>query len=148
MVGRTPMTWDELFARWSSLAAARRRQDAELLLRDARKRVSRNDEADWRWLEQALTDPERKFFVSQVFRWQPVPARLLAPFVRAAVTDVNKSVNRDFLEPCVESFGHDAVRRELDELRASGAATQYWYDAAMYWMPSLSNLRRSSSDKE
>jgi hypothetical protein len=42
------MTWDELFSQWSALEAARRRQDAQLVLRDARKRVGSNDDADWR----------------------------------------------------------------------------------------------------
>lgn len=139
------MTWDELFSQWSALEAARRRQDAQLVLRDARKRVGSNNDADWRWFAEALADPARKYFVADVFRFQPVPKRLFDPFMRAAVLDVNYSNNRLFLTPCIESFGRDAVRAELDRMRESGVATEDMHRAGMYWMGQGSSDRRSGA---
>jgi hypothetical protein len=139
------MTWDELFSQWSELEAARRRQDAELVLRDARKRVSRNGEEDWEWLTEALADPARKYFVADVFRLQPVPKRLFAALMRAAVVDVNYSNNRLFLTPCIESFGRDMVLAELNRLRDSGIATADMHRAGMYWMGQGTSQRRSGA---
>jgi hypothetical protein len=139
------MTWDELFSQWSALEAARRRQDAQLILRDARKRVSSNDDADWKWLTEALADPARKYFVVDVFRFQPVPKRLFSAFMRAAVLDVNYSNNRPFLTACIESFGREAVLAELDRLRESGVATDDMHRAGMYWLGLGTSARRSGA---
>ena len=139
------MAWDELFPQWSALEAARRRQDAQRVLRDARKRIGRNNDADWQWLTEALADPARKYFVADVFRFQPVPRRLFAAFMRAAVLDVNYSNNRLFLTPCIESFGRETVLAELDRMRESGVATDDMHRAGMYWMGQGSSKRRSDA---
>ena len=139
------MTWSELLSQWSTLERARRRQDAQLVLRDARKRVASNGDADWHWLVEALGDPARKYFVSEVFRFQPVPKRLFDAFMRAAVVDVNYSNNRLFLTPCLESFGRAATLAALDRLRDAGVATPDMHRAAMYWMADGSDHRRSGA---
>jgi hypothetical protein len=142
------MTWDELFSQWSALEAARRRQDAQFVLRDARKRVSSNDDTDWLWLREALADPSRKYFVADVFRFQPVPKRLFPAFMRAAVLDVNYGNNRLFLTPCIESFGREAVLVELNRLRESGTASDDMHRAGMYWAEQVPYERRSGSRSE
>jgi hypothetical protein len=140
------MTWDELFSQWSALEAARRRQDAQLALRDARKRVASNDDADWQWLTEALADSARKYFVAGVFRFQPVPKRLFAAFIQAAVLDVNYSNNRLFLRPCIESFGRELVLAELDRLRDSGTATPDMHRAGMYWLGQVTSPPQSGEE--
>jgi hypothetical protein len=127
------MTWDEYYCRWSEV---RRKsgQDVHLRMQEARKRVAENTPDDWCWLEAALTDANRKWFVALLFKFQPVPRRFVVPLLRAAVLERNPSLNRAFIEPCVRSFGGGRVLSELlgylesgtDEEKAGAASALYW----------------------
>jgi len=101
---------------------------------EARKAFQTSEEADWRWLAEALEDDDKKWFVSEVFRECPVPKPLFEPFIRAAIYETNPSLNRQFMEPCVDSFGHRRVNERLldyvegnDNFEIAGAV------AALYW---------------
>ena len=141
------MTWEELFAHWSSLVVQRSNHDAELYLRELRRRVALNTESEWRWLEAALADRERKHFVTRVFHLQPIPRRLLFAFARAAVVDSDVSSSRSYIDPCVETFGRSVVEKELEALRRSGVATDDLYEGAMYWVRSAHPFRRGTPDQ-
>src|SRR3954471_10467086 len=106
------MTWDEHYRTWSEVRGDPG-QEALRQMQAARRRVAENTPDDWRWLAGALDDPERKWFVADVFKFQPVPKRLFTTMLRAGVLERNPSFNRAFIEPCVRSFGG---RRVLEEL--------------------------------
>ena len=107
------MTWEEHYRLWSETHLGRRRAEAHERLQEARKRVAQNSTEDWQWLRAALDDPPKKWFVAKVFRSQSVPKRLMAGMLRAAVYERNPSLNRDFIEPCMRSFGVRRVHEEL-----------------------------------
>jgi hypothetical protein len=113
------MTWDDHYRLWSEV---RRQpgQEAHWRMQAARKRVSENTPDDWRWLRGALADPERKWFVAGVFKFQPVAKRLFEPMLRAGVLERNPSFNRVFIEPCVRSFGGRRVLEQLLRYLESG----------------------------
>jgi hypothetical protein len=133
------MSWDDHYREWSEACANRRNAEAYSCLQKARKRVSENTLDDWTWLQSALANPEKKWFVARLFERQPIPRSLLPAMVRAAVENVDASSNRWIIEPCMETFGREEVVNELDKLREGGIATVERYEAAMYW------LRRDTS---
>ncbi|HEU4556229.1 MAG TPA: hypothetical protein VFS20_00220 [Longimicrobium sp.] len=126
-------TWDEHYRLWSEVHRGSWEQ-AEELVRAARKRVGRNTPDDWQWLAEALADAERKWFVAQVFENHPVPTRLLGPMLRAGVLERDPSANRMFIEPCVSSLGARRVLEVLlgyletgtDAEKAGAASARYW----------------------
>lgn len=131
------MMWDEQYQLWSD-ACRRPGQEAHWRMQAARKCVARNTPDDWRWLEEGLSDPDRKRFVAAVFRFQPVPRRLFGPMLHAGVLERNPSLNRMFIEPCVRSHGAGRVLRALlgylesgtDAEKAGAASAVYQADWA------------------
>jgi hypothetical protein len=114
------MTWDEHYRLWSD-AHRKPGQEAHWRMQAARKGVAQNSPDDWRWLETGLTDPERKWFVAAVFRFQPVPKRLFGPMLRAGVLERDPSLNKAFIEPCVRSHGARRVIQALLRYLESGS---------------------------
>jgi hypothetical protein len=127
------MTWGEHYRLWCKV---RRQpgQEAHRRMQAARLRVAQNTPDDWRWLAESLNDPDRKWFVAQVFQFQPVPKRLFKSMLRAGVLERNPSLNRVFIEPCVRSLGGRRVLEELlrylecgtDVEKAGAASAFYW----------------------
>ncbi len=130
------MDWAEHFSLWLKVRDQRGPQ-AHLRLQEARKRVQKNTSADWQWLSDSLANAERKFFVALVFKRQPVPKRLLAAFVHAAVLERDPSGNRWYIEPCVRSWGSREIYLRLlsylqtgsNEEKAGAASALYWAGA-------------------
>ncbi len=83
--------------------------------------LSKATAEDWKLLEDALHDQERKWLVAEVFSKTPVPKRLLDAMLRAAVYEVNPSFNRCFVEPCIASYGHRVVNEALLEYVEKGS---------------------------
>jgi hypothetical protein len=142
------MTWDEHFFLWSE-ARQRREDEAHSRLQAARKRVAQNAPEDWQWLLAGLDDPQKKWFVAQVFRFQPVPKQLRAAMLRTGVYERNPSLNRQFIEPCVRSYGSRWVKEEwLRYLESGTNAEKTGAASALYWsggMPDgedVDNLRQ------
>jgi hypothetical protein len=127
------MTWDEHYTRWRDAKAARRGAEAHDRLQAARQRVSENTPEDWEWLRTALRDTEKKWFVALVFIRQPIPRRLFADFMQAAVVDVDPSTNEWLLRPCLETYGRDAVLGALDRLKSLGVVPEERIGWALYW---------------
>ncbi|UCH21781.1 MAG: hypothetical protein JSU83_00485 [Deltaproteobacteria bacterium] len=113
------MTWDEHYQLWSE-ARKRPGPDAHLRMQEARKRVGKNNPDDWLWLKESLSDSERKRFVGEVFKFQPVAKRLFASMLYAGVMERDPSRNRAFIDPCVRSFGARRVLEELLRFLCSG----------------------------
>ena len=63
-----------------------------------------NEDTDW--LTRALVDPQHKWFVVGFLEAAPsIADDLFAPILNAAVDEVNPSLNRLFIEPCIRAFG-------------------------------------------
>jgi hypothetical protein len=100
----------------------------------ARRTLAENTVEDWKWLERALEDPERKWFVADVFSEAPIPKRLLHAFVRAAVYEPDASRNQYFVKPCLRAYGGNrilnAVLRYLEhgtkQEKVGAAKAIYW----------------------
>jgi hypothetical protein len=105
-------SWDELYGLWAEVSRTPG-NDFQRLMHAARVRMARNTADDWRWLAEALDDADRKMFLAGIFKLHPVPGRLLAPMVRAAVLSPHVTAGRAFIPPCVRSLG---VRRVLQQL--------------------------------
>jgi hypothetical protein len=126
------LTLDELYDRWEK--ARRSATLSRTHVKAARQLVSSIRAAGWSWLEEALNDDRRKWFVAAFFRSYPVPRRMLKPMLFAGVLEKNPSYNRDFIEPCVKSFGPETLLIQLleylesgsDEEKAGAASALYW----------------------
>lgn len=127
------MEWNEYFDGWRE-AIGKLGPEAHLRMEAARKRVHTNTPADWQWLSASLKDPGRKIFVALVFERQPVPKRLLAPFLHAAVLERDPSRNRFYIAPCIRSWGDREINQRLlryletgsNEEKAGAASAFYW----------------------
>ncbi len=127
------MTWDDHYHLCVE-ASRKPGEEAFRRMQEARKRVAQNTPGDWQWLENALADPDRKWFVADVFKSQPVPRRLFGPMLRAGVLERNPSLNRRFVEPCVRSLGGGRVLAELLRyLEAGTNAEKAGAASALYW---------------
>ena len=107
------------------------RQDA---VKAARRRFQRPDKTDWQWLADSLNHESIKWFIAAVFKGYPVPKRLFEPFLQAAIHETNPSFNRQFVEPCIASFGHRIVNEYLlDVVESDDGAAIAGAVAALYW---------------
>src|ERR1700746_2926423 len=128
------MNWNEHYRLWAEACEAQSRAELDKWMKEARKRVAQNAPDDWQWIRAALDDPKKKWFVAGVFRFQPVPKRLLVGMLRTAVFERNPSANRAFIEPCLRSFGVRRVNEILlqylevgtNEEKAGAASAFYW----------------------
>lgn len=108
--------------------------DRQSAVQQARQILKNPTDSDWRWLNNGLEEEETKRFVAAVFLRYPVPKRLFNPFLDAAIRETNPSTNRQFVQPCVDSFGHrrvneyllDVVEGNCDESIAGAVAVLYW----------------------
>jgi hypothetical protein len=127
---------NELYESWASSRA-----NAAAAIKAARRLVASRGAEGWSWLSDALHDERRKWFVGAFFKSYPVPRRLVKEMIRAGVLEKNPSYNQSFIEPCVSSFGAEAVLTELwnylesgsDEEKAGAASALYWvpYDGSV-----------------
>jgi hypothetical protein len=128
------MDFDQLFESWRSALEIGDETALEDSVRSARRLTSSAGASGWNWLDSALQDENRKWFVAAVFGEQPVPKRLVDRMLHAGVLEKNPSFNRRFIQPCVESFGAAAVLFKLlgylqsgtDEEKAGAASVLYW----------------------
>ncbi|ATQ75146.1 hypothetical protein CR152_11920 [Massilia violaceinigra] len=127
------MSWDDHFSSWESVY----RQPGPAgfdRLQAARKRVATNTAEDWVWLANGLRDCRRRLFVALVFKLQPVPKRLLAPFIDAAVRELNPARSKFYVLPCVRTWGTMAVVTRLLATFESGSnEEQCGAVSALYW---------------
>ena len=104
-------------------------------IKAARELVASIRAPGWAWLAEALNDERRKRFVGAFFKSYPVPRRMLKQMVVAGVLEKNPSYNRDFIEPCVQSFGPETVLIQLLEYLESGTNEEKAGAVnAIYWV--------------
>ncbi|QDV17316.1 hypothetical protein Pan153_19510 [Gimesia panareensis] len=119
--------WDQLVSEFESGM-----QDAAA--RAGYRKLQNASEADWHWVVAALEDETQKWFVSAVFRVGPVPQRLFETMLQAAIQEVDPDSNRQFVLPCVKTFGYrkvnafllDVVEGDDDSEIAGAVAALYW----------------------
>lgn len=138
-------TLDELYDSWER--SRRHGGLAHSHIKAARQLVSSSRGAGWSWLAKALNDERRKRFVGAFFESYPVPRRMLKQMLIAGVLEKNPSYNRDFIQPCVQSFGAETVLIQLLEYLESGSNEEKAGAAsAFYWVrgdsDSTKDLRR------
>ncbi|PHQ34793.1 hypothetical protein [Rhodopirellula bahusiensis] len=121
-------------AKWTELANQFASEKKTEVVKVARRILQSPDASDWQWLSESLTDNHRKWFVAAIFRGYPVPKRLFEPFLQAAVSEPNPSLNQQFVEPCVKSYGHRSVNEYLLEVVESGDNSNIaGAVASLYW---------------
>ena len=102
---------------------------------DAIRRIAAPQPEDIHWLTEALADELRKRFVSRVARASgQMDEALCRPMLDAAINEVDPSLNRWFVEPCITAFGHRRVNEYLLDVVADG--TDYQKAGAvnaLYW---------------
>ena len=90
---------------------------------------------DVRWLTRALVLPQHKWFVVGLLQAAPSLAEpLFGPVMDAGVAELNPSLNRYFIEPCVRAFGVRRVNEYLLDLLEAGTDSQKAGAVnALYW---------------
>jgi hypothetical protein len=143
----TSERWEELSARYARADSQRRREEIAAEMRLLFDHVGEHPEHT-EWLADALTDPNRRWFVFAALRQAPqqVVAPLFDRLIRAAVYETNPSYNRWFVEPCVHGVGGEKTIeallryfREGSDFEKAGAVN------ALYWarlFPPTQQLRR------
>jgi hypothetical protein len=106
------------------------------IIAQAASQAAQLEEEDIAWFDDTLRqgDREKKFFVSAVFYKTTLDRRLLRPMLEAAIDEVDPSVNRIYVEPCMNACGARVVNETLldrveigNDLEIAGAVN------AMYW---------------
>jgi hypothetical protein len=131
--------WDSLYAEYaaarSAVLSGRKPAKRFELPKAAARRITNPEREDVRWLTEALRHAERKWFVAEVARRSKSLAEVFfTPMLDAGIDEVNPSLNRYFIEPCVTAFGHRRVNEYLlgvvesgTDFRKAGAVN------ALYW---------------
>ena len=127
------LTLDELYDSWEK--SRRHGGLAHSHIKAARELVASIRVPGWSWLAEALNDDRRKRFVAAFFKSYPVPRRMLKQMLLAGVLEKSPSYNRDFIQPCVQSFGPETVLIQLLEYLESGTNEEKAGAAnAIYWV--------------
>lgn len=89
------------------------------------------------WFLSALSHKDKKWFVAKVMSMaSPMPRTLLEPMLVAGLLERNPSTNRQFIEPCVKTFGGSTVANSLRTLATTLEATEHdGLAQALYWVP-------------
>jgi hypothetical protein len=128
------MSWEEAFDSYQTARRDGNHSALEQIAENARCMVSMSDAEDWKLLENALHDQEHKWLVAEVFAKVSVPRRLLNALLQASVYEVNPSLNRYFVEPCIASYGHRVVIEALLHYVEHGSAFEKAGAVnALYW---------------
>jgi hypothetical protein len=126
--------WEDLYHRFERARLGVASGDDLEVPDAAREAFARPSGEDVEWLIGALRDEGRKWLVAAVAEDVGVPEALFEPMLDAGIDEVNPSFNRQFIEPCMGSFGPRRVNEYLlnvvatgDDARKAGAVN------ALYW---------------
>jgi hypothetical protein len=143
MAESTP--WDALYEEYLN-ALPRLRIDPLPLVRSDPQTVSHArilgnpSPEDVRWLTRALALPQHKWFVVGLLEAAPsLSESLFGPVMDAGIAELNPSLNRYFIEPCIRAFGLRRVNEYLLDMLEAGTDSQkagavnalYWAQAAV-----------------
>lgn len=145
------MSWEELFDAY--LVARRHGKPSAIqpIVQEARRHLATATAEDWKTLRQALQHDERKWLVAAIFAQAPVPKRLFPAMIQAAIAEVNPSLNRYFVAPCLASYGYRPVNEALLAYVETGSnAEKAGAINALYWaqMPLTFPLEKTTPDSQ
>jgi hypothetical protein len=126
------------------------------IVKEARRLLSTATSADWERLSEALADDKQKWFVAAIFSEYPVPKRLVKAMIRAAIYEVNPSLNRAFISPCIASYGHRTVNEGLLEVvengtdfeKAGAVNALYWGGMSLSFPPNTNRFTLENATPE
>jgi len=143
------MDWEATYQEFAAAGLSKDYERQELLTRRARTALQNRRLKDLEWLVAALSNAERKWFVARALaRGRQMPRGLFAPMIRAAVYEVNPSLNRQFIEPCIWAFGPRPVNEALldylvggtDFEKAGAVNALYWASSPLMGMREAPDL--------
>lgn len=103
--------------------------------RDSRRGGPLDSPEAWAWVEAALADEDRRWFIAEVFNYSSAPRRLGMPFLQAGILERNPSSNRFLVEPGVAILGARKVYEVLTERLLTGSDIEKGGAAsAGYWV--------------
>ncbi len=135
------MDWEAQYQAW--LIAERDNEwddrPGRLILRATRKACHKGGDLDnpesWSWVEMALADSQRKWFVADVYNSRAAPKILGERFLRMGVAERDPSRNRWFIEPAVQALGPtQACLILLEYLKSGTDAEKAGAASAFYWV--------------
>ena len=136
----TAPTWDGQYAAWTAAQAIRQNDKIKrTIIRATRNAVRKGDVLDhadaWAWVERAVFDNERRWFVAAVFGHASAPRRVAEWLLHAGVLESDPSRNRWLIEPAVGVLGASRVlERLLTYLRDGSFKEKAGAASAAYWV--------------
>lgn len=138
------LSWEQQYREYCTVTQLPDRHEAKrrrtIVVRRTRALLARGHRQQDAWVHAALLDQERKWFVAKVLAAN-VPHRFFDAMIHAAVYEINPSMNRRFVEPCIRSQGHRRVNEALLEylehgnnFEIAGAVNAlYWAQASVQY---------------
>ena len=133
------MDWDSYFGAWCATSGAKRHQEAQRLIVQARTLLARTSRTQDGWVWDAAADPERRWFLAKVLAAN-VSRRLLPAMVRAAVYTLDASMPGFFIAPSIRCFGQPPIWQlllahlEFGTLLERMGASYCLYSAGIAWL--------------
>ena len=104
------MKFDRHYQIWAEARGRHEQAHVREALQEAITAVASAGPEEILWLAQALQDQSRRLFVAYLLRQaQTFPSPLCEPMLHAAVYELNPTVCRTFVEPCIQAFGQVVV---------------------------------------
>ena len=157
------INWDKVYAAydraWSDICAGCDGAPRFELPEAALARIAAPADTDLQWLAAALrADGEypraRRWFVAWLFPPNTrLPESLFAPMLDAAITEVDPSMNRRFVEPCLATFGARRVSEYLLAIVESGQSAGainalYWAEVELTFSGNLPSIEERYATAE
>jgi hypothetical protein len=127
--------WDALYAEYVQVRRLRDKPRMEDLIRQARTILSNRKLKPLDWLESALKDDKRQWFVASALRkGDQMPDLLFEPMIQTAISQPDPSSPRAFIEPLMRCFGPRSVNLALlrilehgTDMEKAGAVTSLYF---------------------
>ncbi len=146
----TAVDWEEQYKRFITAREKRNKQENAKIKEAVQHHFQNPSREDLVWLENGLKDPNMKWFIviiaSQV---TGLSDNLFNPLMDAAIDEVNPSLNRAFIDPCLVNFGPRRVNEFLlDVLETGTPFEQAGAVNAMYWAQIPLSFKMKNVDLE
>lgn len=135
--------WDALAHQYQELVISPTNSEQssaiQKLIGKAASTLPKDNSESLTWFRSALNQSPNKWFVAKVMALaKPVPRSMLDPLVLAALLEPNPSATKNFIEPCVRSFGVKTVKNRIQALsNEPGVSQNDGVQKATYWLPSI-----------
>ena len=135
--------WDALAHQYQELVnsptSSEQSSAIQKLIGKAASTLPKDNSESLAWFKSALNQSPSKWFVAKVMALAtPVPRSMLDPLVLAALLEPNPSATKNFIEPCVRSFGAKSVKNPIQALsNEPGVSQNDDVEKATYWLPSI-----------